>query len=86
MTVERLVQEHGIDRADIVIAPVGDANTAGEQAAGSDRHTAAPSTGDRQDAKLTGPIEVSVDIEDVATAGTIRNAFAEFGAHDVDQD
>ena len=84
MTVERLVQEYGVDRADIVVAPVGDTNTAGEHAAGSDATSAQPSTEERHDARLSGQIEVSVDVEDDAMAATIRTAFAEFGAHDVD--
>lgn len=83
MAVERLVQEHGVDRGLILIAPVGAANSAGEQTGGADNDAAAPSTGERSDAKLTGPIEVSVDIQDDATASKIRDAFAEFGAHDV---
>lgn len=83
MAVERLVQEYDVDRSLIRIAPAGDANSAGEQRAGADRHAAAPSSEDRQDAKLTGPIEVSVDIQDDARASTLREAFAEFGAHDV---
>ena len=85
MTVERLVQEYGVDRADIVVAPVGDANTAGEYVAGSDAESAQPGTGERHDARLTGQIAVSVDIEDDAKVATIRKAFAEFGAHDVHQ-
>ncbi len=83
MAVERLVQEYGVDRGLILIAPAGDANSAGEQTAGADNDAAAPSSGERSDAKLTGPIKVSVDIQDDATASTIRDAFAEFGAHDV---
>ena len=81
MVVERLVQEHGVDRSHVFVAPAGDANSAGEKAAGSDKAASAP--GARQDAKLTGPIEVSVDLEDDRAAGTIREAFAEFGAHSV---
>ncbi len=83
MAVERLVQEHSVDRGKILIAPVGDTNSAGEQAAGSDTDAAAPSTGGRSDAKLTGPIEVSVEIQDDATARKMRDAFEEFGAHDI---
>lgn len=83
MAVERLVQEHGIDRRDVCIAPAGDANSAGERVARSDSSGAAPGTDERQDAKLTGPIEVSVDLEDDGAAGTIREAFAEFGAPSV---
>jgi hypothetical protein len=45
MAVERLVQEHGVDRSLILIAPVGDANSAGEQRAGADSDAATPGTG-----------------------------------------
>jgi hypothetical protein len=83
MAVERLVQEHGVDRSLVLIAPVGDANSAGEQTAGADSYAGAPGTGERSDAKLTGSIEVSVDVQDDGTARTIRDAFAEFGAHDI---
>ncbi|KPF67603.1 hypothetical protein IP69_12910 [Bosea sp. AAP35] len=86
MAVERLVQEHGIERADIVVAPVGAANTAGEHAAGSDRATAEPSTQGRQDAALNGLIQVSVDVADETLAGVIRKSFAEFDAENVVQD
>jgi hypothetical protein len=83
MVVERLVQEHGIDRSHVFIAPAGDANSAGEKAVGSDKAASAPGTRERQDANLGGPIEVSVDLEDDRAAGTIREAFAEFGAPSV---
>ena len=36
MAVERLVQEHEIDRKAIQIAPEGAANSAGDETAGSD--------------------------------------------------
>ena len=85
MAVERLVQEYGLQRTDIFIAAAGSANTAGEQADGSDLESGQPSTGDRGDAKLSGPIEVSVDVEDESKAGVIRKAFAEFDARDVEQ-
>lgn len=83
MAVERLVQEHGIERTDIFIAPVGDANTAGEHTAGSDSKAAEPSTGQRPDAALNGLIEVSVDVQDDDKVSVIRKAFSEFDAQDV---
>ena len=86
MTVERLVQEHGIERTDIFIVATGRENTAGEETAGSDTKAGGPSTETREDAALNGAIEVSVDIEDAAKATLIREAFAEFSAHDVAQD
>ncbi|KAB0682074.1 hypothetical protein [Aureimonas leprariae] len=85
MTVERLAQEYDVDRADIFIAAVGKENTVGEELAGSDRRGGDPGGEDRHDAALNGSIEVSVDIEDEGLANRIRDAFAEFGAHDVAQ-
>lgn len=85
MTVERLVQEHGIERTDIFVAATGGENTAGEASAGSDAKAGEPSTGERHDAALNGSIEVSVDIEDEGKASRIREAFAEFSAHDVEE-
>jgi hypothetical protein len=85
MTIERLVQEHGIERTDIFVAATGKENTAGEETAGSDAEAAAPSVEERDDAALNGSIEVSVDVEDESKASTIRSAFAEFSAHDVEE-
>ena len=47
LAVERLVQEHGVERSDIFIAPEGDANSAGEAVSGSDQPTAAPTEAGR---------------------------------------
>ena len=79
MTVERLVQEQGIDRAAIVIATAGDDNSAGEEVAGAD--TGAP--GSSEDAALNGRITVTVDVADDAQAGEIKAAFAEFDGEKV---
>ncbi|GGE11241.1 hypothetical protein GCM10011390_32850 [Aureimonas endophytica] len=84
MTVERLVQEYGIERTDIFVAATGRDNTAGEAPAGSDRQGGDPGGGDRDDAALNGAIEVSVDLEDEALAGRVRSAFAEFEARGVE--
>ena len=83
MTVERLVQEHGIDRADIFIAAAGDENTAGEEQAGSDTAAGDPSPEDRDDSPLNGAVTVSVDIEDEAKVAKVRDAFGEFEAANV---
>ncbi|MDU0343715.1 hypothetical protein [Bosea rubneri] len=79
MTVERLVQEHGIDRADILIAAAGPSNTAGERVAGADAKAGELSSATRSDAKLDGPIEVAVDIEDANKAASVRESITEFG-------
>jgi hypothetical protein len=85
MTIERLVQEHGIERTDIFVAAAGRENTAGEETAGSDAAAGAPSAETRHDAALNGAIELSVDIEDEGKLALIRKAFAEFSAHDVEE-
>lgn len=80
MTVERLVQEFGIERTDIFITTDGSDNSAGEIEAGSDTEAGAPSPEDRDDAALNGKISVSVDVEDEALVSDVRSAFAEFDA------
>jgi hypothetical protein len=85
MTVERLVQEHGLNRADIFIAAAGDENTAGEEQAGSDGDSGEPSPEARGDAPLNGAVTVSVDIEDEAQVAKVHEAFGEFEAADVSQ-
>lgn len=85
MTVERLVQEHGVDRSDIFIAAAGDENTAGEKQAGADTEAGDPSPATRHDSPLNGAVTVSVDIEDEAKVAKVREAFGEFEAADVSE-
>jgi hypothetical protein len=85
MAVERLVQEFGIERTDIFIAALGDANSAGTEADGSDNEAASPSPDGRDDAALNGEVTVSVDLNDDAIVGKVLGAFDEFGASAVDQ-
>lgn len=86
MTVERLVQEHGIDRAAITIAATGEENSAGVERAGSDHTSAAPSAGSRNDAALEGALVVVVELDNNSRAKEVRAAFAEFAADEVDQE
>ncbi|MET0429352.1 MAG: hypothetical protein ABW026_12740 [Microvirga sp.] len=86
MSVERLVQEHGIERTDIFIAAAGPDNTVGVERAGSDTEGKERSADGRDDAALNGAIEVSVDLEDDELAAKVRDAFAEFQASDVEED
>ncbi|MEF2554317.1 hypothetical protein VQ042_23865 [Aurantimonas sp. A2-1-M11] len=85
MTVERLVQEFKLERTDIFVAAAGMENTAGEETAGSDVEAGEPSVDERHDAALNGSIEVSVHVEDENKANLIRQAFAEFRAHDIEE-
>ncbi len=80
MTVERLVQQFDIDRAKVLIAPDGTANSAGIEEAGSDTAAGAPSPEPRDDAELNGKVVVTVDVADDTAAGEVRAAFAEFDA------
>lgn len=77
--VERLVQEHGIERTDIFVSAAGSENTVGDELSGADTRAAAPSPQERDDAPLKGAVEVSVDINDAANVERVRTTFAEFG-------
>lgn len=83
MTVERLVQEHGIDRASIFVAAAGAENTSGTERAGSDDAAGAPSEEARDDAALEGAVLVVVNLEDDAMAEKVRAAFDEFTTGEV---
>ena len=83
MTVERLVQEFGVERTDVFVTTTGGDNSAGDELAGSDGEAGAPTPEARDDAALHGPIEVSVDLEDDAKIADVKAAFAEFGAADL---
>lgn len=85
MTVERLVQEYGIDRAAIFVAAAGNENSAGDEQAGSDKAAGAPTPEGRDDAALHGSISVSVDLDDEELAGKVRSAFSEFDASEVEE-
>jgi hypothetical protein len=80
MTIERLVQDRGLDRAKILVTAAGDENTAGEDIAGSDEKAAEPSPERRDDAALNGQVRVSVEVADDAAATAVREAFSEFDA------
>ena len=83
MTVERLVQEHDIDRAAILVAAEGDDNTAGVETAGADAKAGDPSEERRDDAALGCAILVVVDLEDDALIAKVLASFREFDAEPV---
>ncbi len=83
MTVERLVQEQGIDRKDILIATDGNDNSVGSEQAGADTAGEDPTPQSRDDAALAGKIVVSVEIANDARAAEVKAAFKEFDASDV---
>ncbi|MES2288443.1 MAG: hypothetical protein V4530_01800 [Pseudomonadota bacterium] len=80
LAVERLVQEHGVERTDIFIAPIGPENSAGSEAGGSDAPSSAPSDDGRSDGAHAGAVTVSVDVNDDDMEKKVVDTFAEFGA------
>ena len=85
MTVERLVQQFEINRADVFLTTEGADNSSGIEEAGSDTEAGGPSPTNRDDAELAGRVVVSVDIQDATLADEVRSAFAEFDAAGVAQ-
>lgn len=79
--VEHLVQEHGIDRADIFVQPEGGDNSAGIEPSGAD---AAPDLGGPQEAApaLNGAILVSADVAD-GQSSVVESTLRSAGASDV---
>lgn len=83
IAVEHLVQDYGLDRSDIFIAPVSDENSAGDSVSGADAESGHPNTEvDTEGAAYNGALTVSVDVnEDEDTA--VDKAFRDAGALDV---
>lgn len=78
--VERLVQEHSIERAAIVVAASGSENTAGDERSGADAEAGSPTTEGRGDAPIHGTITISVDLESEDNIRAVQETFAEFNA------
>ena len=74
--IERLVQEHGVDRSTIAVRALGEANSAGIKASGADGALGAGRTGGFSPG---GRICVSGEIEEEKLA-VARATFAEIGA------
>ncbi len=77
--VEHLVQEHGIERADIFVRAPGPANTAGTRPAGADVESGHPGVEKKGDPELSGPIEVSVEC-DAGRTTVVRSTLEKAGA------
>lgn len=85
MTIERLVQQFGIDRSAVFVTAEGSDNTTGVEEAGSDTEAGNPTPPSRDDAELAGRVLVSVDLDDESLAGEVRSAFSEFDASDIER-
>lgn len=79
LAVEHLVQEHGIQRADVFIRARGEANSSGVKAAGADVESGHPGVTKKGTPELGGSIEVSVDCHN-DRSGSVRSALQEAGA------
>ncbi len=86
MAIERLVQEYGVERTDIFIAPEGEQNSVGEEIDGSDAQAAEPGFDERDDGAFAGRILLSVDLDEGEKAAAVRSAFEEFGAGGITAD
>lgn len=82
--VEHLVQEHGVNRADIFIGAAGKANTAGVRPAGADVESGHPGVEKHANPKLSGAVEVSVDCHGdtstIVTSTIVRSVLEKAGA------
>jgi hypothetical protein len=79
--VEHLVQEHGIDRADVFVEAASNDNTAGTKPSGPDA-TGDEVEGSALDPKLAGSIQISVDVPRDAVEQA-RSTFESAGATDI---
>ena len=83
MTVEHLVQEHGMDPTTISIAPVAAKNSAGTKVAGSDNESGRDKEGTDPHPALSGRLKVSVNAEDTQV-DKVLSSFATFGGKQAD--
>ncbi|GJD52521.1 hypothetical protein OPKNFCMD_5287 [Methylobacterium crusticola] len=82
MAVEHLVQEYGIDRKAVTIAPVAAENSAGIRTAGADVEGGHEKTETEGQPALAGKLRVSADVDD-AVADKVDGAFATYGGKPV---
>lgn len=64
VATEHLVQEHGIERLDIFLQPVGSENSEGLAPSGGDAAAGSRGTRTRTDGALGANIELSVDVDE----------------------
>ena len=82
LAVERLVQEHGVERAAIFVEPVKDENSSGTRISGGDAPSVEPGARGREDAPLHGAIRLTV-ATDEKKQRTLRRVLEEVGAVEV---
>ncbi|WP_031337806.1 hypothetical protein [Rhodopseudomonas sp. B29] len=82
LAIERLVQEHGIERQAIDVRSRGQANSAGTEVAGADAESGHPGIAKQGDPQLGGAIEVNVQCR-AADPCVVEAAMKELGAEQV---
>lgn len=82
MTVEHLVQEHGLDPKLITIIPATAENSAGATVAGSDNESGRDKGGADPHPALAGKLKVSVDVDEAMT-DKVLSSFATYGGKQV---
>ncbi len=82
MTVEHLVQEHGMNPKAIVIAPASSENSAGIKVAGSDNESGHDKNGSEAQPALAGRLRVSVEADE-ALADKVLSSFSTYGGKQV---
>ena len=83
LALEHLVQELGIERADIFLALEGDDNSAGAAPGGADAESGHPGVDPASDPAIAGGINLSVDLADAQKVRDVRAALEELGGEDV---
>ena len=81
LAIEHLVQEHQVEREDIVGGPKGGENSVGSKVNGSDHETELDGSDD-DEAALNGAIAVAVTVESEEFAETLQEVLEEFGGDD----
>ena len=79
LTVEHLVQQHGIPRADIFLQPAAGSNTAGTRPSGGD---SSYDNGVRSGASLHGEIHVLADVRE-DEIDKVKRTFHQTAARDI---
>lgn len=82
MTVEHLVQEHGLDPKTISIVPAAMENSAGTAVAGSDNESGHDKDGQNPHPALAGRLKVVVDADD-RLLEKVLSSFASYGGKQV---
>lgn len=85
LAIEHLVQQHDIDREDILVGPEGDENSVGQEPNGSD-NDAVLEDPDDEGAALNGGIVLSITVDDEELGDTVQEVLVEFGGGDVTVD